>query len=263
MHKKIYPKNVSKRSGKALADPRRLLALLAILLACNVVEGNATWAQQAPSGSEFYFHYKSQLYRNENSSIVELEEANLTMPVGGASKIVDVAAAIRNATTLLGTIWVGSVAWFTPPFAAPTTIDGQLIFTLWLSGNGSAPLISGVGAGAAVIDEKGQLVGNYAYSYSYAKGSILTPTPKEYAFKVNFNHGITSGEKLAFAVGVGSTAVYWPMHVYFDSVDYPSRVQLPANVTVIPEFAVSSSVLNLFVTFALSLILLRRRHGVR
>ena len=175
------------------------------MLACSVVAVNATPTNlQVSSGGEFYFHYKSQLYRNENSSIIGFEEANLSLPVGAAPEVVEVDAAIRNATTFFGTIWVGSVAWLTQPFAASTVVDGQLTFKVWLSSNDTRPLYSGVGAGVAVIDEEGRQVGNYAYAYSYAQGNVLTPTPKEYTFRVNFNQEITQGEKLVF---VGRTRV--------------------------------------------------------
>jgi hypothetical protein len=249
---------------KSLAVVHIVLALLTMTLAANVLAVNvALGQQQLFSGNEFYFHYKSQLYRNENSSIIGLEEANLSVPVRGTPEVMEVAAAIRNATLLFGTIWVGTVAWLTQPFAAPTVINGHLVFRVWLASNDSVPSFSGVGAGVAVIDEKGRQVGNYVYSYSYAQGSVLTPTPKEYTFGVKFNQEIDPDWKLIFAVGLGSTTVYWRMRVYFDSTDFPSLVQLPTNVTVIPEFTASSMVMNACVAIALSLTLLRRMRRKR
>jgi hypothetical protein len=236
------------------------MILAADVLAVNVASGQ----QQLFSGNEFYFHYKSQLYRNENSSIIGLEEANLSVPVRGTPEVMEVAAAIRNATTLLGTIWVGSVAWLTEPFAAPTVINGELAFEVWLASNDSAPSYSGVGAGVAVINEQGQQVGNYAYSYSYARGNILTQTPKMYTFRVNFSREISLGYRLILAVGLGSTTAYWRMQVYFDSADYPSRVQLPTNVTIIPEFTLSGMVMmDVCIAVALSLTLLKRTRRKR
>lgn len=230
-----------------------------MILAADVLAMNVALAQQQSfSGNEFYFHYRSELYRNENSSIIGLEEANLSLPAGETPKVMEVSAAVRNATTIFGTIWVGSVAWLTQPFAASTLVNGQLVFRVWLASNDSLPSYSGVGAGIAVIDEKGRQVGNYAYSYSYARGSVLIPTPKEYTFRVNFNQEINPGWKLILAVGLGSTMAYWRMQVYFDSTDFPSRVQLPTNVTIIPEFTASSMVMNACVAIALSLTLLRR-----
>jgi hypothetical protein len=220
--------------------------------------------QQLFSGNEFYFHYKSELYRNENSSIIGLEEANLSIPVRETPEVMEVAAAIRNATTFIGTIWVGSVAWLTEPFAAPTVINGELAFEVWLGSNDSAPSYSGVGAGVAVISEQGQQVGNYAYSYSYARGNVLTQTPRMYTFRVNFSREISLGCRLILAVGLGSTTAYWRMQVYFDSADYPSRVQLPTNVTIIPEFALSGMVMmNVCIAVALSLTLLKRTRRKR
>jgi hypothetical protein len=245
-----------------LAVGRIILALLTIILAADVLAVNATFAQRQPlSGNEFYFHYKSELYRNENSSVIGLEEANFSLPAQQAPKVIDVSAAIRNATTFFGTIWVGSVAWLTPPFSAPTAIRGELEFDVWLASNESAPLISGVGAGVAAIDGEGQQVGSYAYSYSYGQGNILTSTPREYTFKVNYNQEIPLGGKLILAVGLGATTAYWRMQVYFDSTNYASRAQLPTNVTIVPEFATPILGITTCVAIALSLTLIRRRRG--
>ena len=187
-------------SEVTLAVTLPLLAMLTVMLACSGVALNATSTDlQVFSGDEFYFHYKSQLYRNENSSIIGFEEANLSLPIGATPEVVEVAAGIRNATTFFGTIWVGTVAWLTQPFASSAVVNGQLTFRVWMSSNDTRPLYSGVGAGVAVIDERGRQVGNYAYAYSYAQGNVLTPTPKEYAFRVNLNQEITSGEKLVFS----------------------------------------------------------------
>lgn len=246
----------------AIALP--LLASLAIILLCNVVSVSATSAQESVfSGSEFYFHYKSQLYRNENSSIIGLEEANLSLPVGAAPEVVEVVAAIPNATTFVGTIWVGSVAWLTEPFADPEVINGETVFTVWLSSNDSIPSYSGVGAGVAVIDERGRQVGNYAIAYSYAQGSVLTSTPKEYVFRVNFNQEVAQGEKLIFAVGLGSTMLFWHMQVYFDSIAYPSRAQLPTNINVIPEFPIAAESMATLIAITLTLTLLKRKRSIR
>lgn len=248
----------------SLAGVRVTLALLTLILAVDVLGVSVVAAQQQLfSGNEFYFHYKSRLYRNDNSSIIGLEEANLSIPVGETPEVMEVAAAIRNATTFFGTIWVGSVAWLTQPFAAPTVINGELVFEVWLASNDSAPSYSGVGAGVAVINEQGQQVGNYAYSYSYAGGNVLTPTPKEYTFRVKFDREIIQGSKLVLAVGLGSTTAYWRMQVYFDSTNYPSRVQLPTNVTIIPEFTVNGMVMNACIAIALSLTLLKRTRRKR
>jgi hypothetical protein len=192
--------------------------------------------QAATSGSMFYFHYKSQLYRNDNASITLFEEADLSEPVGSTPRVVEVASAIRNVTTIFGSVWVGTVGWITPPLAGPTTIHGSVNFQVWLSSDDAAPAFSGVGAGIAVLDQQNRIVGNYTYSYSYARASILTVDAKEYVLSVDLSKEVTTGQRLVFAVGVGSTSSGWRMKVYFDAAQYPSQVKLPSRILIVPEF---------------------------
>lgn len=231
------------------------LAGLVILLASATVQGVA--GQAFPqAGSVFYFHYRTQLYRNENGSVTVLEEANLSLPLGSVPQVVEVAAAIQNVTIIFfGTAWIGTVAWVTQPITESTTIRGPIDFTVWLSSDDAAPSFSGIGAGVAVLDQENHLVGSYLYSYSYARGSVLTSTPTPHEFTVNFDRQVTSGQKLVFAVGVGSTSPAWRMKVYFDDQQYASRAQLPSDITVIPEFTQIPAVVLFAVTvFFLSLI---------
>ncbi len=181
----------------------------------------------ADSGSMFYFHYKSQLYRSDNASATLLEVANLSPPVAANPQVVEVASAIRNVTTIFGTVWVGTIGWITQPLAEPTTIHGSVNFQVWLSSNDAAPAFSGIGAGIAVLDQQNRTVGNYTYSYSYARGSILTAEAKEYVFSVDLDEEIASGQRLVFAVGVGSTSPGWRMRVYFDAAQFPARSSYP------------------------------------
>lgn len=213
-----------------------VFAWFVILLASATVQGVA--GQAFPqTGNVFYFHYRTQLYRAENGSVTVLEEANLSLPLGSIPQVVEVAAAIQNITSIFfGTAWLGSVAWFTQPINESTTIRGPIDFTVWLSSDDTPPSFSGIGAGVAVLDQQDHVVGDYPYSYSYARGNILTSTPTPYEFTVNFDRQVTSGQKLAFAVGVGSTSLAWRMKVYFDYQQYASRAQLPSSITVIPEF---------------------------
>ncbi|MGA2462009.1 MAG: hypothetical protein ABSF82_11355 [Candidatus Bathyarchaeia archaeon] len=187
-------------------------------------------------GGVFYFHYGSQLYRNQNASITLLEEANLTSPVGVTPQVVEVASDIRNATSVFGSIWVGTVAWVTQPLVQSTSIQGPVVFAVWLSSDDSAPSFSGVGAGIAILNQQNETVGDYDYTYSYAEGSILTPTPKEYDFTVDWNRHVDTDQRLVFAVGVGSTMEGWRMKVYYGAAEYPSHTQLPISMLVIPEF---------------------------
>lgn len=149
---------------------------------------------------------------------------------------------------MFGTVWIGSVGWVTQP----TAINGPIDFIVWLSSDDPPPSFSGVGVGVAILDQGDQVVGGYVYSHSYARGKILTATPTAYAFRVNFDRRILRGQKLVFAVGVGSTSLAWRMKVYFDNQQYASRATLPSSVIVIPEF-LETAVLITVVMFLLSL----------
>jgi hypothetical protein len=234
-----------------------------IILLVSITLSTASVRGHPVLGSVFYFHYKSETYRNQNESIIILEEANFITPTGPTPKTLEVAAAIRNATAIFGTIWIGSIAWVTQPLTDATTIRGTLGFTVWLSSDDAAPSLSGMGAGVAVLNRQNQTVGKYVYTYSYAQGNILTPTPSEYSFNVELDRGVSAGQRLVFAVGVGSTTEGWRMKVLFDDSGHPSRVLLPSNITVVPEFQLNAAMLIAFGAMTLLLSLTRRMHPVQ
>jgi hypothetical protein len=238
-------------------SPFPLAALM--ILFVNTATG-ITSAQAPPvSGSVFYFHYKSEMYRSENASVVILEEANFTIPLGSTPKIFQASAAIRNVTSVFGSVWIGSVAWVTQPLTEATTARGASTFTVWLSSDDATPSYSGVGAGVAVLNQQNQTVGKYVYTYSYTQGKILTSTPSEYSFNVELNQEISAGQRLVFAVGVGSTTEGWRMKILFDDSQHPSRVLLPSNVTVVPEFQLNAAILIAFGATILLLSLAQRK----
>jgi hypothetical protein len=234
------------------------MALMILLVSTTI--SIASVQAQPVSGSVFYFHYKSEIYRNQNESIIILEEANFTTPTRSTPKTLEVAAAIQNATTIFGTVWIGSVAWVTQPLTEATTIRGTLRFTVWLSSDDAPPSFSGVGAGVAVLSQQNQTAGKYVYTYSYAQGKILASTPTQYNFNVELNQEISVGQRLIFAVGVGSTTEGWRMKVFFDDSEHPSGVLLPSNITVVPEFQQDAAILIAFGATVLFLSLTKRKH---
>ena len=238
-------------------SPFPLAALM--ILFVNTVTGIASVQASPVSGSVFYFHYKSEMYRSENASVVILEEANFTIPLGSTPRIFEVSAAIRNVTSVFGSVWIGSVAWVTQPLTEVTTVRGALAFTVWLSSDDATPSFSGVGAGVAVLNQQNQTVGKYVYTYSYARGKILTSTPSEYNFNVELNQEISAGQRLVFAVGVGSTTEGWRMKILFDDSQHPSRVLLPSNITVAPEFQLNTAILTALGATILLLSLAKRK----
>ena len=234
-----------------------ILLIVTLILLVVVPTGLAS-AQSPMSGDTFYFHFQSETYRNENASVTVLEEANLTAPAGSTASVFEVAAAIRNATTTFGTIWLGTVAWLTRPLTEPAMFGGTATFAVWLASDDLTPSFSGVGAGVAVLDQQNQTVGNYHYAFTYAHGKVLTTTPTLYTFNVELNQIALAGQRLVFAVGVGSTTEGWHMNVFFDDVQYSSRVQLPTNVTVVPEFEPATFFLTILIAVVLSLSITRQ-----
>ena len=214
----------------------RHLTLLAAFSILILIEGVVlpVWAQVS-TGDLFYFHDNSILYRNENSSVTVIAEANLEPPNASVSKATEVAANIRNATTPFGTIWVGSVSWLSQPLTKYEVLQGIVTITAWLSSDNSTPPFSGIGAGIGIVDDQNKLVGQSQYAYSYGQGSVLTTQVKSYEFNVTVNRSVQAGQRLVFAVGLGATRQGWKMEVYFDSLQYPSRVQLPGSVAVVSE----------------------------
>jgi len=238
-----------------------LASVLILLTVSGAAVGTIPWQTSTQSGTVFYFHYKSMLYRSNNASITLLEEANLRKPGDVIPQVVNVASTIRNVTTLLGTVWVGTISWISQPLAEPAIIRGSVIFGVWLSSNDRTPAFSGVGAGIAVLDQQNRTVGNYAYSYSYAHGKIIAASVREYSFNVVLDREIAAGQRLVFAVGVGSTTAGWQMKVYFDATQNPSHAQLPSSVLVlaIPEFAQVPVILMAVIAIIVSLGLPQRR----
>jgi hypothetical protein len=231
-----------------------------IILFVSTTPGIVSAELQSLSGSIFYFHYKSETYRNQNASIIILEEANFTTPTSSTPTIFEVSAAIRNATTIFGTIWIGSIAWVTQPLTEATTLRGTSTFTVWLYSDDTTPSFSGVGAGVAVLNQQNQTVEKYVYAYSYSQGKILTSTPSEYSFNVELNQEISVGQRLVFAVGVGSTTEGWHMKILFEDSQHPSRVLLPSSITVVPEFQPNVAMLMAFGATILFLSLPKRKH---
>jgi hypothetical protein len=238
-------------------SPFPLVALMILLV--NTTAGIASAQAPSVSGNVFYFHYKSETYRNENASIIILEEANFTTPISSTPTIFEVSAAIRNVTTIFGSVWIGSVAWVTQPLTEATKVVGASTFTVWLSSDDATPSYSGVGAGVAVLNQQNQTVGKYVYAYSYSQGKILASTPTEYSFNVGLDQEISAGQRLIFAVGVGSTTEGWHMKIFFDDSQHPSRVLLPSNITTVPEFQPSAAILTFLGATILLLSLAQRK----
>ena len=210
------------------------------------------------SGEVFYYHLNSEIYHSQNDSAILIDEANLVVPTNSSGRVLQVAAAIPNATTIFGTIWVGTAAWLTEPLNDSTLILGTVSFTVWLSSDDACPSLCGIGAGVAVLNQQNQTVGNYVYTFTYGHSNVLTSTPAPYTFNVNLDRNVSAGQRLVFAAGVGSTTEGWRINVFFDSVQYQSRVQLPEDITVVPEFVPGATLLTMLVAIVLSFIVQRR-----
>jgi hypothetical protein len=234
------------------------IALLALMLLFVLPAGLALAQAQPMSGDVFYFHLGSEIYRSQNESATVIEEANVNAPTSSSGQALQVAAAIQNATTIFGTIWVGTVGWITEPLGSPTSIVGTASFTVWLSSDDAPPSFSGIGAGVAVLNQQNQTVGNYEYTFNYAHGKVLTATPTPYTFNLDLDRNVLAGQRLVFAVGVGSTTEGWRMNIFFDGTQYQSRVQLPQSITVVPEFEPGATLLTMLIAVVLSFTVKRR-----
>lgn len=238
--------------------PSSALLFVLVFLFLSVLSGAASAQASTVSGSVFYFHNYQQIYRNENQSATLLDEADFAFPSETVPRSIEVSAGIRNATTVFGSIWVGSVGWVTQPLSEAVSIRGMVAFAVWLSSDDVTPSLSGVGAGIAVLDQENRTVGNYVYAYSFAQGNILSSNPSQYNFNVEFDRDLSAGQRLVFAVGVGSTTEGWRMNVLFDDPQHPSRAQLPSDVSV-PEFPATMITLTVFTVLLIAVSLAPRR----
>jgi len=230
-----------------------LAIAISVLIVLSVLPTGFAIAQAPPvSGDVFYFHLNSEIYHSQNDSAILIDEASLAAPTNSSGRVLQVAAAIPNATTLFGTIWVGTAAWITEPLNASTQILGTASFTTWLSSDTACPSLCGIGAGVAVLNQQNQTVGDYVYTFTYGRSKVLTPTPTPYTFNVDLDRNVSAGQRLVFAAGVGSTTEGWRMSVFFDGVQYQSRVQLPENITVVPEFVPGAAWLTMILAIVLS-----------
>lgn len=231
---------------------RTLAIAISVLIVISVLPTGFALAQAPPtSGQVFYFHLNSEVYHSQNDSAIVINEANLAPPTNSSGRVLQVAAAIPNATTIFGTIWIGTVAWISEPLNDSALILGTVSFTVWLSSDEAPPSFSGIGAGVAILNQQNQTVGNYVYTFTYAHGNVLTSTPTAYTFNIDLDRNVSAGQRLVFAVGVGSTTEGWHMNVSFDGVQYQSRVQLPVNITVVPEFVPGATLLTMLIAIVL------------
>lgn len=218
-----------------LTDARKVRTLSTFYVLFLITTIPLPVSAQLSTGNLFYFHYNSLLYRNTNSSVIVISEANLTPPNSTVSEFIDVAANIRNATTPFGTVWVGSVSWISPPLSQSQTLQGVVTITAWISSNDSQPSLSGIGGGIVILDNQNNIVGQPLYSYLYGQAGRLTGQANSYQFTLNINRNVEAGQRIVFAVGLGANVPGWRMRIYFDSLSYPTRAQLPETVVAVSE----------------------------
>ncbi len=121
-----------------------------------------------PWGQIFYFRGFSELYRNENGSILVFDGAYPESPNSTDIRIVEFAGNMRQeAQVLLSkvTVWIGGISWLSQPLALDIQFSGSVAFHVWLESDDPDPSASGIGIGLTVIDDQGATVGEPEYSY--------------------------------------------------------------------------------------------------
>jgi len=210
----------------------------------------------------FFYHNRSETYRNENESIFMFDGADIESPLGtDAARVLLRCAIMRQIQYLFSTYtaYVGVVQWTTPPLSEDYIAGGTVTMFAWLSSEDVAPQISGYGMAIADLDENGDVIGDLFYNYNYATGKAISTNPTEYTISVNINHVFLKNHRLAFEVIVGSTTQGWTANVYFDSPDRNSRAVLPGNPVVVPELKHGASVLAMTVMVAATFLICRKK----
>lgn len=193
-----------------------------------------------PFGRTLFFRQVSELYRNENDSVIVFDGAYLDSPNSTGLHVVEFEGHImQEAQVLLSkiSVWVGGVSWLTQPLVQDVQFSGSVVFHVWLESDDPDPSASGIGVGLAIISEQGVAVGEPEYSYQYKFGNYLTTEAREYILTVYFNRRVLASQRIALSLGAGSTVQGWRVKAYFDSLTFPARAEFPQVVYVIPELS--------------------------
>ena len=212
----------------------------------------------------FYFHNRSEIYRNENESIYVYDGADRNPPLAGEafSTIFRCKVVQQLPTAFFGTtVYVSLVSWLTPPLTENYAASGVVSVSVWLSSNDESTQASGFMFMLTDQDENDNYVGDPFYNYFYETGKALSSEPTEYSLKIDVNHVFVKGHKIAFEVILGSTTPGWTGNVYFDSPERDSRALLPGTPMIVPEF--QERLLLLGLTFTVPFVFFLRRKTIQ
>lgn len=195
------------------------------------------------------------------------EVATPTTPSGGGVTL-----------TMSATIAVSSqpqdyaafVAWVSNPFPAAVTLDGNVVMHVWMSSNDSLALwqgsefFMGIAYYSPTNSTQFQLLDDYQSNASIGYNGF-TSSPNEYVvntMRIN-QHQFQAGTMLMFIAGAGSNKQGYSFNVYFDSPNWQSRADVPANPSLtVAEFP-SLLPIILSTMLILPIIRIRRRRPIR
>jgi len=211
------------------------------------------------SQSTFYFHDNSELTLTypsfqirgyqisgiqanaASSSARVFQAANSTSPAGSGlslrmSSMISVSSQPQ--------VYAAFAAWVTEPFPVNVTLDGNVVMHVWMSSNDTllpwqgSELFMGIAEYSPTGSTPFQLLDNYLSNATIGYNGFSS-LPNEYVISTLHidQHLFQAGSMLMFFAGAGSNKQGYGFTVYFDSLSWPSRADIPADPTLdAPEF---------------------------
>jgi len=227
-----------------------MLALVGLLNVANVQQASA---YETP----FYFHN----YRELSISLGQLEfggfqvssietDPSSTSARAYADVTPDQPSGEGSRPTLSALIYVSGqqsgyaavVAWFTRPFTIGVSLDGDVVMHVWMSSNDGVWPWEGseyfMGIGDYSPGPTAPLTILWTYTSNAVAGNVFTNSPAEYTVSLHLSqHEFQSGSMLMFFAGAASKKQGYQFTVYFDSLSWSSRAEIPADPSLtVPEF---------------------------
>ena len=209
----------------------------------------------------FYFHNRSEIYRNENGSIYVYDGADHDPPLAGEAFSTVFRCNVVQQLPIgffSTTVHASLVSWITPPLTEDYVANGIVSVSVWLSSDDENTQGSGFLFALTDQDENDN-IGDRYYNYFYETGKAISSKPTEYSLDISVNHVFVKGHKIAFGVILGSTTSGWTGNVYFDSEERDSRALLPGTPMIVPEFQERLLLLGLTFTVPFAFFLRRKR----
>ena len=176
-----------------------------------------------------------------SSSARIFEVATPSAPTGGGLAVT-MSASISVSSQ--PQVYAAFVAWVSNPFPLTVTLDGSVVMHVWMSSNdGMLPwqgseFFMGIADYSPASSTQFQLLDDYQSNVTLGYNGF-TSSPNEYVIntmRIN-QHQFQAGSMLMFIVGAGSNKQGYSFTVYFDSPNWQSRAEIPADPSLaVPEF---------------------------